>query len=405
MILLSPATGCEPDHSEGNFGSGVAVGSRPPSEPKARKKKTSAWRPKLRSPIKFQVRTGCVKYRRSPVIAFLAVICVATGQQIDRELKGRILDQSGSPIAGATLTLTNGLGFEKFVTSTENGDYVASKLRPGEYSVSVVATGYAPQKREGIIIGAGVTSLDMTLTVALDREEVTVVSSLPLSLGTITLTEEDLDHLSDGPSLEAFLRMLTASTNPRGAKILVDGFKRRRLPRKNSIREIRISENPFSAEYDEPGQERVEILTKPGSDQFHAGLFYTFNDASMNSRNPFADERAPFQSRLLRADFGGPLVSDRASFLLDFERTDTEGNAVIHATTLNSDLNLQPIRLAVVTPGHRTTYRSRFDYQLDQRNTLVAKYDNTEADSRNAGVGDFSLLSRAYENENSEHVL
>ena len=52
---VSPATGCEPDHSEGNFGSGVAVGSRPPSEPKARTNKTSAWRPKLHSPIKFQV--------------------------------------------------------------------------------------------------------------------------------------------------------------------------------------------------------------------------------------------------------------------------------------------------------------------------------------------------------------
>ena len=50
------AFSCEPDHSEGTFGSGVAVGSRPPSEPKARKNKTSAWRPKLHSPMKFQVR-------------------------------------------------------------------------------------------------------------------------------------------------------------------------------------------------------------------------------------------------------------------------------------------------------------------------------------------------------------
>ncbi len=46
---------CSLDHSGENFGSGVAVGSRPPSEPKARKNKTSAWRPNLHSPMKFQL--------------------------------------------------------------------------------------------------------------------------------------------------------------------------------------------------------------------------------------------------------------------------------------------------------------------------------------------------------------
>ena len=50
---------------ERNFGSGVAVASRPPSETKAQKNKTSAWRPKLLLQMKFQVSRQSSSYRGS----------------------------------------------------------------------------------------------------------------------------------------------------------------------------------------------------------------------------------------------------------------------------------------------------------------------------------------------------
>jgi hypothetical protein len=59
------------------------------------------------------------------------------------------------------------------------------------------------------------------------------------------------------------------SAGPNGGQIYIDGFTGGQLPPKSSIREIRINQNPFSAEYDKLGYGRIEMFTKPGTDKFH----------------------------------------------------------------------------------------------------------------------------------------
>jgi hypothetical protein len=54
-----------------------------------------------------------------------------------------------------------------------------------------------------------------------------------------------------------------------GGQIYIDGFPGGNLPPKSAIREVCINSNPFSPEYDRPGSGRVDIFTRPGSDQFH----------------------------------------------------------------------------------------------------------------------------------------
>ncbi|MFU0257871.1 hypothetical protein ACMZ9T_27735, partial [Klebsiella pneumoniae] len=75
-----------------------------------------------------------------------------------------------------------------------------------------------------------------------------------------------------------------AAAGPNGGQIYIDGFTGGQLPPKEAIREIRINQNPFSAEYDRLGFGRIEILTKPGSDRFRGSIFGNFNDESLNSR-------------------------------------------------------------------------------------------------------------------------
>ena len=58
------------------------------------------------------------------------------------------------------------------------------------------------------------------------------------------------------------------SAGPTGGSIFVDGFSGGQLPPKESIREIRINQNPFSPEYDKLGYGKIEIFTKPGSDKY-----------------------------------------------------------------------------------------------------------------------------------------
>lgn len=89
--------------------------------------------------------------------------------------------------------------------------------------------------------------------------------------------------------------------------MIVDGFTGARTPPKSSMREVRINLNPFSAEFDQLGFGRIEILTRAGTDKVRSQVFFNFNDESLNARNPFAARRAPFQSRLYGGTTSGPL--------------------------------------------------------------------------------------------------
>src|SRR5207237_3386902 len=116
---------------------------------------------------------------------------------------------------------------------------------------------------------------------------------------------ENLQALSDDPEdLQADLQALAGpSAGPNGGAIFVDGFSGGQLPSKDSIREIRINQNPFSPEYDKLGFGRVEIFTKPGADKFRGSTYYNFADSFWNSRNPYSQQKAPFRLH----EYGGSL--------------------------------------------------------------------------------------------------
>src|SRR5207247_9147747 len=133
------------------------------------------------------------------------------------------------------------------------------------------------------------------------------------------LKEKDLEALPDDPDeLEAAVQALAGpSAGPNGGQIYIDGFTGGRLPPKEAIREIRINNNPFSAEFDRLGFGRIEILTKPGSDKFRGNAFFNFNDESLNSRNPFTINRARSQTRFIGSNLSGPIQEKESAFFMD----------------------------------------------------------------------------------------
>ena len=83
------------------------------------------------------------------------------------------------------------------------------------------------------------------------------------------------------------------------------------MPAKEAIREIRINQNPFAAENDQPSG-GINILTRPGTDKFRGSASLNFNDESLNSRNPFqinSSKRSPFQVR----QFGGDSITMKSA--------------------------------------------------------------------------------------------
>jgi carboxypeptidase family protein/TonB-dependent receptor-like protein len=317
---------------------------------------------------------------------------------------GQVTDEQGGAIVGAIVAIKDARGEETSCRSDGQGKFGFRSLEPGSYAIQISADQFRPYENSGINVVPGrVKIVNVTLRIALRKDEITVLSENPLtegatySGGSLILHGEDLKLLPQAPGgLEALLRALTLrSAGPFGPQTLVNGFEGNPIPPVDSIREIRVNDNPYSAEYPKPGLGRIEILTKPGTENLHGGAYFDFGDASLNSRNPFAPDRARFQSRVYGGSLSGPITAKRATFFIDFIRQETNSNAVVNATILDSAFNVTPFAQALVTPERRMSFGPRLDIQLNSKNTLVARYSDTRSHLLNSGVGDFSLSSRA----------
>jgi len=336
-------------------------------------------------------------------------------QQSLATLRGQVADELGGVIIGATVTATDAAGVSKTATTDDQGRYVFTALPPGRYTVRVAQAGFAPYENAAVEVQPGRTEpLNIVLSVAIEQEQVTVTAEAPVSTepeqnaGALVLRGADLDSLPDDPDdLSEALQALAgpSSGSDEGAQIFVDGFTGGRLPPKESIREIRINRNPFSAEYDRLGYGRIEIFTKPGTDKFRGQVFFNFNNDKLNSRSPLAPTRAPYLSRRYGGNISGPISAKKASFFLDFERRDIDDNAFVQAVILDPSLNPVAFDQTLVRPTRQTTFSPRLDYQLNQTNTLVARYTFERRTNQNGDVGGFNLPSLAFNSETTQQTV
>jgi len=351
---------------------------------------------------------------KSVLIILLFCVATAFGQQGAGSLKGRVSDEFGGIIVGATVTVTDADGRTKAATTNSDGAFNVAGLAPGKYTVKVSSVGFGTFENPAVEITAGrAEQLDLTLKVTIEQQKVTVnadsvgVNTDPENnVGALVLRGTDLESLPEDPDdLAAALQALAGpAAGPNGGQIYIDGFSGGRLPPLASIREIRINANPFSAEYDRPGLGRIEILTKPGSDRFRGQASFNFNNQDFNSRNPFAPTRAPYLSRQYGGNISGPITKKKASFFLDFEKRDVNDDAVINATILDPNFNIVPFQDTFATPTRRTTFSPRIDYALNAKNTLVGRYEYEHATAV-AGVGGYSLGTRAFNTFNTQQTV
>ncbi len=344
-------------------------------------------------------------------LLFGLTAAMLAAQQPGTLLKGVVTDPSGAAIPGATVTATGPGGAVRVATTGVDGRYQIGGLLPGKYTVRAMAKGFALFESKGLNV-SGAATLDIQLLVALEKQQVTVRDQAHIDVdpsenaGALVLKGNDLDVLSDNPDdLASDLQALAGpSAGPNGGQIYIDGFTGGRLPPKESIREVRINQNPFSAEYDRLGFGRIEILTKPGSDRYRGQAFLNFGDSIFNARNPFSSTRPPYQQKLFGGNFGGPL-GKKASFFIDAEHRDIQEVSVVNALTLDPSFNIIPFSDTLLNPTTRTTISPRIDYQLSPNHTLVGRYTWAQMDRNNEGVGVFSLPSRAYDLSNTEHTV
>ena len=237
------------------------------------------------------------------------------------------------------------------------------------------------------------------------RPELDVGASSTAS--SLIIKGKDLEALSDDPDeLQSELQALAGpSAGPDGGQIYIDGFTGGQLPPKSSIREIRVNQNPFSAQYDKLGYGRIEIFTKPGSDKYRGQFFFNDSNSVLNSRNPFVFTPKPsYNTDIIDGSLGGP-ITRKASFFLDFSRRNINEFAAINATVL--DANFAPVHRtqSVPNPRTRTNFSPRFDFQLTPSNTLTVRYHLSHDTDQNSGLSQFSLPTQAFNENETEHNL
>ncbi len=346
------------------------------------------------------------------VLSTLAPTCV--GQQTAGAIRGTISDQLGSLITSATVFARDSRGTERTAATNQSGNYDFKSLPPGRYTLRVVAAGFTEFQTKDVEVVAGKTiTLDLQLellpleqSVTVDNKEISTDSDR--NADALILRERDLEALPNDPvALAAALQAMAGPTDGEGgAQIKVDGFSGGQIPPKEAIREVRINQNPYSAENEYPGWSGIEIFTQPGSDKFHGNINFNFNDESLNSRNPFAPRRAPFQQRGFQGALSGPIAPKRASFNFYTGRYATDNNAVVNATILDP-VTLRPVLFnqSFLTPQVTMYTSSRGDIKINKKHTLIGNYEYGSGTQNLQGIGGFSLPSRAFRGERSNHTL
>ncbi len=329
-------------------------------------------------------------------------------------IRGQVTDPSGAAVTRAAVNLTTPDGKTLNSRTKDDGTYEFRGLAPGQYSVQVNAKGFTPYVSEAVVVASGqAKSLDIPLEIEVEKQDVrvtdqsTAVDVNPSSnASSIVLSGKDLEALSDDPDqLQQDLEALAGpSAGPNGGQMYIDGFTAGQLPPKASIREIRINQNPFSAEYDKLGYGRIEIFTKPGTDNYHGQVFVSGNSSAFNSMNPFLSQQPGYYSTQYSASVGGPL-SKKASFFFDAQRRNINDQSIVSAVVLDPSLNPTPFSAAVATPRTRTNIGPRLDYQITPNNTLTARYQYWRNTEDNEDVGEFLLASQGLNTSETEHTF
>jgi hypothetical protein len=320
-------------------------------------------------------------------------------------LRGLVTDPSGAIVPGATVSLFRS-GAVRAATSDASGTYLFAGLADGVYTIQARSSSLSSGVPVTVSVKPGSQSFDIHLLVTMTTQQLEVKED-PVHVVTVdpsananalVLRGEDLQALADDPDdLQADLQALAGpAAGPNGGSIFIDGFSGGEIPPKESIREIRINQDPFSAEYDKLGYGRIEIFTKPGTNKYHGTVNYNFADDFWNSRNPYAAEKAPLLLNEFEGGASGPL-GKRASFTLDAQRNTVDNGAIINAVTLDPQtLIAAPYTAIYKVPQRYTRVTPRVDYALNENNTLSVRYGVTRGDINGSGIGSFDLLSRGY---------
>jgi hypothetical protein len=267
------------------------------------------------------------------------------GQQDTGVITGKVLDESGAPIANASVEIKNvGTGIASKVITSQDGSYTTPPLRIGTYSVTVEAKGFKRAIRDNLILNVqDRLPVSFTLPVGDVQQSIEVMGEAPIlqsetsSLGQVVDTRKMVDLPLNGRN---FIQLITLSTGAyvpqptnssyqstlvsiNGNRIqnnnfMLDGVNNNTtdnnqppvLPNPDAIAEFKVLTNMLPAEFGRGLGGTIIVNIKAGTNQYHGTVFEFLRNEHFDANPYFNSGRAkvPYQQNQFGFSLGGPVV-------------------------------------------------------------------------------------------------
>ena len=331
---------------------------------------------------------------------FFCVVCAsAWAQQVPSgaSLAGTLLDPSNTPVTFVSVRLSSAAGEREALTGA-GGAFQFPALAPGVYEIQVELEGFEPIRQSVRISGRSLQNIRLRLTLSRLRQEL-IVGEPMNQVNTDTANNADAISVEQGilgnlPLLDlnylsALSRFLEAGTaGGAGSSLVVDGMEMRNVGvTASAIQEIRINNNPYTAEYPRWSRRRIEVITKSSADRYHGTFNFLLRDHHLNARDAFAAERPPEQRSIFEGSLFGPVGrSNNTSFLLSGSRQTEDLQAVVVAQGPQGAIQ------EIVAAPHVNTYLSaRIAWQTSARQSMFFQQNYQDRWQQNMGVGGTTL--------------
>jgi Carboxypeptidase regulatory-like domain len=287
--------------------------------------------------------------------------------QFSSALQGTITDSQQAFVPNATVRVTNATtGVTREAVTSADGVYRVPSLGAGVYTVEVEKAGFLKAQREQLKLGISETlRLDFTLEVSGVAETVTVESRAPLVeteqgrvsgrvdrtlLQEMPLSGRNLYNLlalqpgvtgrgfsasisGGGGADDSFAGESAPRINASGQRDEANNFTvddtstngvarggiTNLTPNTESVEEVRVVSNNFSAVDGRNPGAQIQVITKGGTNEFRGSGSYYFTSNELSAKNVFEASVPEFSKNQFGYSLGGPIARNRLFFFTSYE--------------------------------------------------------------------------------------
>jgi hypothetical protein len=341
----------------------------------------------------------------------------AFAQTSQAEIRGTVVDQSGSALPGVTVTATHvDTGAVRTTITSETGVFLMPAMPIGLYKVLTELVGFASVIRENLRIEVGQSAvLSFSMRLATVQETVTVTGEAPLVdtrsselAGRVSSAQVQDLPLNGRNWLDLVALVPGARGNPGTvragfaggdmAKYQVDGVDvsgtccggSNQGYSQENIQEFEVITNRYDAEYGRAAGVVINAVTKSGTNQFRGSGFSFLRDSDLgDARNFFTNTVQPFHEQQTGVNGGGPIKRDRAFVFASYEYQ-------TRAVTAIPKTGFGAIDVPASNDIKRHYTTGRVDLQLSQAHRLFVRSSKYDWEQINVGVGGRNALSNGY---------